>query len=952
MHCSAAAGASGTVPTGLPAGGSVPWGTHLCHFYTSARDLEEALVPYFREGLANGDRCLWITSAPLGAAAAREALGRALPELPQYEASGQIEILDAAEWYGLAEGKDSRQVLDMWLERERAALACGFSGLRLTGNTMFVERRDWETFTRYEAEVHEAFHGRKILALCSYPLDRCTLDDVLDVVKNHELTLLRRDGAWEIIQSATELIGALQAATTQPARPHRVHFFSRDKFPAERISDFLADGLRDTGRAAAIGTAEHLAALRECLAGRGFDPSALRCLDADELVARAIAAGDGFSALHVQVEDFVREVTAGAPGAHLYGEAVDVFCRGGRFGAALELEEHWNELTSRWPLEVLCGYDLSNFRAGDGADSAHAISAHLAVCCVHDEVHVDASDVDAPLVARTLARELRRSRRFETRLVQRSAAEHDASRRLALLQRVTAALAEARTPQDVPLVLQRVLGPACDLSHVELDAAQCAEQLERPRWFRRVEDVATSGLDPVGAARALAVLPLRFGFRGHGALLLCFASEQPFGTSQRALLEDIASQVASTLERLRLHEEAEDQRASLERASRAKDEFLAMLGHELRNPLAAIRTAADLLLLTGNDARIERIHGVLDRQSTHMAKLLDGLLDVSRIVRGKITLDIHPLDLRQVLAHVLQDRATEFRAAGLELSWDPSDEPLWVDADRVRLAQVFDNLLANALKFTGPPGRVHVSAGERGDVVWVTVRDTGVGLEADLLPHVFEPFWQGAQELARTRGGLGLGLALVKGLLELQRGSVEASSDGPGSGSEFRITLPRTAASAAPALQAPGTTGSGSRVLIVEDSDDVADLLSEVLEALGHVCAVAREGESATALAARFRPQVVLCDIGLPGALSGYDVAEALRSAPWGADLNLVAMTGYGRPEDIERARRAGFDAHLTKPVTSEALRALLGAPRQGARFSAFSKDLRAAGAPLDEPAE
>jgi two-component system, chemotaxis family, CheB/CheR fusion protein len=322
---------------------------------------------------------------------------------------------------------------------------------------------------------------------------------------------------------------------------------------------------------------------------------------------------------------------------------------------------------------------------------------------------------------------------------------------------------------------------------------------------------------------------------------------------------------------------------------------------------------------------------VLERQSAHMTRLIDGLLEVSRIARGKIALARQALDLRDVLDGVLADRRRLIRDSGLKLHLEQGDEPLWVWADPVRLAQVFDNLIGNAIKFTAGPGTITLTlAAEQGQAV-IRVSDTGAGIRPELIPHIFEPFRQEAQGIARSAGGLGLGLALVRGLVELHEGTVGVHSKGPGTGATLTVRLPlSTARSPEQAGEGP-LAGASLRLLIVEDNEDAALMLRELLQLRGHTVTVVDTGAEALALLRRQSIDVVLCDIGLPD-MSGYDVARVIRQDPALAGLGLVAITGYGQAEDRERTRAVGFDEHLTKPVDLRTLERVLAQLPRGPR--------------------
>ena len=364
---------------------------------------------------------------------------------------------------------------------------------------------------------------------------------------------------------------------------------------------------------------------------------------------------------------------------------------------------------------------------------------------------------------------------------------------------------------------------------------------------------------------------------------------------------------------------------------RRKNEFLAMLSHELRNPLAPIRNSLYLLeRATPGGEQARRARQVIDRQVQHMARLIEDLLDVTRISRGKINLQRERLDLDALAQGTAEDHKDVFSKNGIELEIRGAGEPLWVDGDPTRLAQVIGNLLNNAAKFTPRGGRtvLCVEANAHGEAV-VRVRDDGAGMSAQTLQHLFEPFVQAEQTIERTRGGLGLGLALAKGLIEMHGGRVTAHSEGEGKGkgSELTISLPlQTAAKGeVTAASAPERSASSRRVLVVEDNEDAAESLREVLELEHHDVAVARSGPEGIEAARRYKPDIVLCDIGLPE-LDGYGVAKALRADPDERlrSTFLVALSGYALPEDVVRSREAGFDRHVAKPPSLELLEKLL----------------------------
>lgn len=355
---------------------------------------------------------------------------------------------------------------------------------------------------------------------------------------------------------------------------------------------------------------------------------------------------------------------------------------------------------------------------------------------------------------------------------------------------------------------------------------------------------------------------------------------------------------------------------ALREANRRKDEYLAMLGHELRNPLAAIRSASELVeQLRDGDPRLQRASSVLSRQSTHMARLIEGLLEVSRLARGKITLQRDNLDLREIVDAVLDDRRTQFESKDLTLERELPSEPLVAFVDRVRCTQVVDNLIANAIKFTPSPGAITVSLQPRNEWAVLRIRDTGTGIVPEKLESIFEPFHQEEQDIARVGGGLGLGLALAKGLVELHEGEITAHSEGPGTGSELSVRLPLGVGPSQTSKSDTPTTEARRSILIVEDNLDTATMMRDLLELHGYRVTLAESATEALQLLRAAPRDVVLCDLGLPG-MTGCEFAQEVRADPELREIELVAVTGYGQPEDRERTATAGFNAHLTKPVS------------------------------------
>ncbi len=406
---------------------------------------------------------------------------------------------------------------------------------------------------------------------------------------------------------------------------------------------------------------------------------------------------------------------------------------------------------------------------------------------------------------------------------------------------------------------------------------------------------------------------------------------KPF--SARELLARVAGTLALAGAR---REAAQREEELLREADRRKDEFLATLAHELRNPLAPIRNGLQILRLgRGNHQAEEQARAMIERQVQQMVRLIDDLLDLSRISRGKIELRRERIDLAAAVQSAVETSRPLIEQAGHALTLSLPAEPVFVDADVTRLAQVFANLLNNAAKYTQKGGgEIRLAVEPMDQEVAVSVKDNGVGIPAPMLPQIFEMFTQVDRSLERTQGGLGIGLSIVKRLVEMHGGTVEARSEGRGRGSEFVVRLPVLT----PEVQEPGLRSDGEepagapvrrRILVADDNVDSAASLAMLLEFMGNEVRTAHDGVEAVEAAAAFRPDVILLDIGMPR-MNGYDACRRIREQPWGRGIAIAALTGWGQEEDKRQSREAGFDHHLVKPVEPAALEKLLASAQAG----------------------
>jgi signal transduction histidine kinase/ActR/RegA family two-component response regulator len=428
----------------------------------------------------------------------------------------------------------------------------------------------------------------------------------------------------------------------------------------------------------------------------------------------------------------------------------------------------------------------------------------------------------------------------------------------------------------------------------------------------------TFEIDSVTSAVALGVLV----FAGLLISLLC---ESLHGTRRR--LEAEQELLRQSVELQRHMQEA------LAESDRRKDEFLATLAHELRNPLAPVRNAIHILRARlPPTPELQWARDVIDRQVTQMARLIDDLMDVSRITRGTFELRRERVALMEIVRLAVETSRPGIDASGHDLIVRIPSDAIYLDADVIRLAQVFSNLLNNAAKYTGPGGRIAITAERNSDSVAVTVQDSGIGIPSEMLAHVFEPFTQLDRSLERSRGGLGIGLALAKRLVEMHGGAIEAQSSGAGQGSRFIVRLPLSEQQTAPqadAVSVPVPARGRNRVLVADDNYDSATSLSILLNDAGYDVRTAGDGAQALETAAQFRPDILLLDIGMPK-LNGYEVARHVRRQPWGRNMLLIALTGWGGADHRQQTAQSGFDHHLTKPVDPAALTRLLASLTSG----------------------
>jgi PAS domain S-box-containing protein len=718
----------------------------------------------------------------------------------------------------------------------------------------------------------------------------------------------------------------------RPAAGHRVQFYDDDGFLVDEVARYIGAGLGAGEAGIVIATAAHRGALDERLHANGIDVAAARAhgryvtLDAAVTLAGFMVDGRPDEARFVAaIGDTIERAAAGGQRpVRAFGEMVALLWLDGKHDASLALEKLWNALAQRLPFTLVCAYPLRAFRdPGAGRLFRDVCDAHSRV--IPAETYTALRTEDERL--RAISELQQKASALAGETAQRQEAQDTARSRHQTLR----ALVEA---SPVPIVVvdpyttvrlwnpaaervfgwseQEVIGGCIPIIPPEKlpECASMRDAVLRGETFDGVESYRTRR-DGSSVDVRISAAPLADGGGVVREIVLLF--------------EDVTERNRAETARQEAYEAERAARAEAEAANHAKDEFLAMLGHELRNPLSAVRNAIVTARL--DESRRERALEIAGRQADHLGRLVDDLLDVARITQRRINLHTQRLRFASVVERAVETTRPllEERAHVITVTLPRTDVQI-VDGDATRLEQVVVNLLTNAAKYTAPGGHIEVTAERQGGEIVLRVRDDGIGMAPEVLARVFDLFAQADRTLDRAQGGLGIGLTVVRRLVELHGGKVEAHSAGLGKGAEFVVRLPAAAQGSdelADSAASDGIRPGMARVLVVEDNHDAAETMMMLMELLGHRVRVAHDGIVALEMAQANPPDVMLVDIGLPG-IDGYEVARRVRQHAALKQVVLVALTGYGREEDRDEALLAGFDYHLVKPVEVRALQALV----------------------------
>ena len=770
---------AGMRTTGIDVIGDAPWGTHFCQFYATKDDLKDVLVPYFKAGLEADEFCMWVTSPPLDVGEAWDALAEAVPDLESYRRRGRIEIIPHTDWYLLGGRFEQDRVLEGWVKKLDDALARGCAGLRLTGNTFWLEKSDWRSFADYEAAVDRVLGQYRMLALCTYSVDRCGASEMADVIRNHQFALIKRDSRWEVFESFDR------------RRMQEALAVERERLAVTLQS--IGDAVITTdieGRVTSLnGVAEKLTGWSQAEAsGRAIGE-----------VFRIVSEKTG-----EPVEGPVREVLELGKVVGLANHVALVTRNGTQVSiadSAAPIRGRDGEILG----VVLVFRDVTAERRAEEALRASEQRVRLKLDSIlspeGDVGNLELADIIDASSLQALMDEFYKLARVPMAVID-------------LEGRVLVGVGW----QDICTKFHRVhpeTGKHCIESDTQLTVGVPHGECRLYKCKNNMWDIATPlmvGGHHVGNVfmgqfffddervdhELFQAQAARYGFEREEYLAALDAVPRlsretvAVGMAFFLRLSAMLSQLSysnvklarSITDRESLMNSLRESKERLEEADRRKDEFLGMLSHELRNPLAPIRNS--IYILNNADPigeQSRRAKAVIERQAEQLTRLVDDLLDVTRIARGKIELRRDRVDLAQLVRRAGEDHGGLMRERGIEMVVEVPREPMWADGDAVRLAQIVGNLLHNCAKFTSSGGHVTLALEAVRGAAEIHVRDTGAGIDPDLLIHVFDPFIQAERTLARTSGGLGLGLALVKGFTEMHGGSVRAASAGPGHGS-------------------------------------------------------------------------------------------------------------------------------------------------------------------------
>jgi len=972
--------------SGIEVVGAVPWGTHFCQFYETSQDLIETLVPYFREGLAANEFCMWVTSSPLQVEEAKAALRAVVPDLDDYIARGQIEILDYSDWYTKWGEFRADEVLQGWVDKHDEALRRGYEGLRLTGNTLWLEQTVWEDFSKYEEKINDIIGQYRMLAICTYSLEKCGALEIADVIANHQFALIKRSGGWQIIESSRHRMteAALLEASRSLLRHREFEAAARSIFDSCKkligaTAGYVAMLSRD-------GTENEVLFLES--GGLPCSVDASLPMPIRGLRAAAYEGGKTVYENDFANSEWVRFLPQGHAQLHnvlfaplaVDGAVVGLHGLANKPGGFTE-----DDARTASAFAELAAVALHNSRTLEALEHSEERYRSLVETAVDAIISIDS---DGNIILWNHSAESMFGYRahdvmgkpLDFIMPERFREAHQEA-----FQRVlstgksniigkTAELAGLRrTGVEFPLELSlakwgsgdAVFFTAVIRDITERKQAEQAKEMDRQR-LQTLVDTSPVGIVVVDAtghlvsinqeAERLLGAPASVGdsVEQYSHAIVC---RRPDGSQYAPgeLPVERALNLGETVRAEEIHFHRPDGSVvpvlvnavplygpnceitgalavqqditPLEELERLRNEFLGIVSHELRTPLTAIKGSAATVLGSSSPLSAEQtreLFQIIDEQADRLRDLIADLLDVTRIEAGALSIEAAPTDLRDIIqeAHESFLRAVCVREVRLEL---PDALPL-VRADRQRIGQVMTNLLSNAAKFSPPSTPITVSV-EHGPVyVTVRVRDEGHGIAEEDLAKLFRKYSRPHEKSGLGLAGSGLGLAICKGIVEAHGGRIWAESEGKGRGATFSFTL-LVAAEAATALETGVATrvsrrGERKRILAVDDEVHVLRYLQRSLSEAGYEPVVASDPSEVSRLVELNEPDLILLDLRFPGT-SGFEVMERVREL---TEAPVIFLTASDREDDAVRALRMGADDYIVKPFSPSELLARVDA--------------------------
>lgn len=937
--------------SGISVIGPMPWGTHLCQFYDTPQDLIDIFVPYFKTGLQHNERCIWITSDLVPVKDAIEALRKVVPRIDALLQEGQMEIRAHTDWYAQGGNFDGDRVLSGWRTKHDEALKAGYDGLRVAGDTFWLERDQWKDFAEYESAVHEVIDGAKMLAVCAYSLQKCVPTDIVDVIGSHRLVLIKRNARWEAIESS------------ERKRAEEAMYMSENRYRS------LFHNMLDA-------FAFHEIVLDE--SGRPTDYIFLEVNDAFERytgLRRDTVIGKRATEVIPGIEkdptDWIGR----------YG-AVALTGKGTRFESYAEALDRWYDIaaySSEKGYFTVTFTDVTKRKQAEKAlkesreDLSHAQQvAHIGnwrldvhkneLMWSRETYRMFGIPEGTPLTYEVFLSAVHPGDREVVNAAWQKALQgepYDIEHRIRIGKETKWIRERAELEFDTQGTLSGGFGTAQDVteqkstekalkeSQADLTRAQAIAQVGSWRfrmstgvftWSDEMykvygiskdtplqNDIFTAAIHPddralVDTAWATGLQSGKFDL-GHRIIM-------PEGSikwiHQRAELK--ADTEGSLAEGFGTVQDVTEQKRAEENQSR----FLAILGHELRNPLAPITLALELLKDKPiEDPDIQEAIAVVGRQTKNIAALLDDLLDISRIANGKVELQEKKIYLHDTVKRAIETINPLIRRNEQTVHVSLPNRSVSFVADRLRIEQILVNLLSNASKYSDRRSDISLMGAVQGNEVVIEVKDDGIGIPRGASEHVFEFLMRTDDDRSRRRDGLGVGLYISRELAHLHGGDITVASDGLGKGCTFTLHIPCNKEAVAgstsplPLPVQPPVPSTGRKVLIVDDNRNLANMIGKAVRLLNGEEEVCYDGKTAVAAAHRMKPDIALIDIGMPG-MDGFEVVRRMRADKDLSHTLFVAITGYGQERDRENARNAGFDQFLIKPISVDNLSKLL----------------------------